>query len=170
MTSTEHQSRKPDSGPHLWTAGATAELWYSSFCLWGRRRASGKQAAAQGFQPLTPVLDGPAGGAIPLLPQIRWERARTAPTLETLLVKRKEHAIEMYRELAVLALQEDLTIWITALQIVWINDTMWRRGFHTESKCQNRFKKVDASLVRFLLVSENIKWHCSRESLPFGAS
>lgn len=74
----------------------------------------------------------------------------------------------MYRELAVLALQEDLTIWITALQIVWINDTMWRRGFHTESKCQNRFKKVDASLVRFLLVSENIVTLFQREFTIWG--
>ena len=57
----------------------------------------------------------------------------------------------MYRGLTVLAHEEDLTVWITALQII---DTIWRRIFQTESKCQKPFEKVYAILVLFFLLSE----------------
>ena len=60
----------------------------------------------------------------------------------------------MYRGLTVLAHEEDLTVWITALQIIWIKDTIWRRIFQTESKCQKPFEKVYAILVLFFLLSE----------------
>ena len=60
----------------------------------------------------------------------------------------------MSRGLIVLACEEDLTVWVTALQIIWINDTIWRRIFPTESKCQNPFEKVYAILALFFLFSE----------------
>lgn len=67
-------------------------------------------------------------------------------------IGRKEHTIGIYKGLAVLALWEDLTIWVTALQIIWINDTIWRRVFQTAATCQNPFKKVYAILALSLLL------------------
>lgn len=68
-------------------------------------------------------------------------------------IGRKEHTIGIYKGLAVLALWEDLAIWVTALQIIWINDAVWRRVFQTAAMCQNPFKKFYAILALSLLLS-----------------